>query len=333
MANTKDYSMRELLIDKYLSTGEEYTREELQELVNSGLAERSMHPITAKSTMMSDINEMNGKFFQMYNRDGIVCERRGHKFYYRYANGITSIYNRELTQEEIEKLFTIRALLKGLKGMPQSEWVDEMVAHFDQNMMGSKRLVVSFEEGAKKDAESFQDIFDAIVDKKVLKLRYQKFGTEPSERKICPYFLKQYNHRWYMFVHDEKREGIVCFALDRIVSVSEMNDEEFIKTDVDFNHYFDHVVGVTVPKDGVVERVVLKVDDWVANYLQTYPIHHSQQISRREDGTSELTLDVIITHELEQELLVYGEHVTVEAPAKFKEEMKNRVINMFNNYE
>jgi len=46
-----------------------------------------------------------------------------------------------------------------------------------------------------------------------------------------------------------------------------------------------------------------------------------------------LTLDVIITHELEQELLVYGEHVTVVAPAKFKEEMKNRVINMFNNYE
>ncbi len=53
---------------------------------------------------------MNGKFSQMYNRDGIVCDRRGHKFYYRYADVITSIYNRELTQEEIEKLLTIRTL-------------------------------------------------------------------------------------------------------------------------------------------------------------------------------------------------------------------------------
>ncbi len=208
-----------------------------------------------------------------------------------------------------------------------------MAARFDQNMMGRNRLLVTFEEGAKRDAEFFQDIFNAIVNKKVLKLRYQKFNSEPSERKICPYFLKQYNHRWYMFVHDEKREGIVCFALDRIVSVSEMNDEEFIKTDVDFNHYFDHVVGVTVPKDGEVERVVLKVDDWVANYLQTYPIHQSQKVSRHEDGTSELTLDVIITHELEQELLVYGEHVTVVAPQHFRETMAGRVIKMMENYK
>ena len=34
MANTKDYSMREMIIDQCLSTGREFTREELQEAVS-----------------------------------------------------------------------------------------------------------------------------------------------------------------------------------------------------------------------------------------------------------------------------------------------------------
>lgn len=31
MANTKDYSMREMVLDQCLGTGREYTREQLQE--------------------------------------------------------------------------------------------------------------------------------------------------------------------------------------------------------------------------------------------------------------------------------------------------------------
>jgi len=333
MANTKDYAMREMVIDKYLSTGKEFTRKELQDLVNKHLLERDMVPVKAKVTVLGDIAEMNGKFSQVYGRDGIIYEDIRGIRYYRYADGISSIYNRELTPEEVEKLLEIRTMLKGLHGMPNSSWIDEMAVRFDQNMMGGDRIVVRFEEGAKMDVKFFQMIFDAIVNKKVLKLCYRKFKSEPSERMISPYFLKQYNQRWYMYVHDEKREGVICFSLDRIQSLKVMKDEPYVEADADLNHYLDHIVGVTLPKDGVVERIVLKVDEWVADYLETSPIHKSQQIERLADGYCRVTLDLVVNHELEQELLVYGEHVTVLEPEPFRQKMKMRVNNLFKNYE
>lgn len=47
---------------------------------------------------------MNEKFYSMYEEYGIVAEKRGRLYYYRYRTGIDSIYNRELTAEEVEKL-------------------------------------------------------------------------------------------------------------------------------------------------------------------------------------------------------------------------------------
>ena len=76
MANTKDYSMREMIIDQCLGTGREFTREELQEAVNKGLQSRDMLPIKSKVTILQDINEMDEKFRRMYGTSVIVYEDR-----------------------------------------------------------------------------------------------------------------------------------------------------------------------------------------------------------------------------------------------------------------
>lgn len=76
MANTKDYSMREMVLDRCFSTGKEYTREQLMAIVNKELAQRDMLPIRSRNTLIQDINEMNGKFSNLYGEDGIVFEDR-----------------------------------------------------------------------------------------------------------------------------------------------------------------------------------------------------------------------------------------------------------------
>jgi DnaJ-class molecular chaperone len=101
---TKEYAMREMIIDQCLGTGREFTREELQAEVNKGLESRGMLPVRSKGTILQDIGEMNEKFYRVYQMYGIVSEQRGRKHYYRYRDGIESIYNRELTAEEIELL-------------------------------------------------------------------------------------------------------------------------------------------------------------------------------------------------------------------------------------
>lgn len=64
MANTKDYSFREMVYDQCFSTGKEYTCKQLMEIVNQKLEDRGLMPINSRTTFMQDIAEMNNKFFR-----------------------------------------------------------------------------------------------------------------------------------------------------------------------------------------------------------------------------------------------------------------------------
>ena len=147
MANTKDYAMRESIYDDLFRSGREFTREQLMDIVNRKLEERGMRPILSRTTFMQDIQEMNEKLHLINNRYGIVWEDRHKKRYYRYVDGIDSIYNRELSQEEVENLNEVRNLLCGFNGMPKFGWIDQMMTRLDQTIIGEKREIASFEGG------------------------------------------------------------------------------------------------------------------------------------------------------------------------------------------
>ena len=83
-----------------------------------------------------------------------------------------------------------RSLLQGLRGMPQLEWIDQMSARFDQQIMSPNQTIASFEEGTVGDSRFFLQLFNAIHQKMVLTIVYQRFGFEPKERIIHPYHLK-----------------------------------------------------------------------------------------------------------------------------------------------
>lgn len=333
MANTKDYSMREMIIDQCLGTGREFTREELQEAVNKGLQSRDMLSIKSKVTILQDINEMDEKFRRMYGTSGIVYEDRGRKRYYRYRDGIESIYNRELTSDEIEKLQEVRSLLQGLHGMPQMEWLDQVSVRFDQNIMGPERHIASFEEGTAGDSQFFLQLFEAVNLKQVLTIEYRRFGLESKERIIHPYFLKQFMRRWYLCATIEGKEFITIFALDRILSVRKNTEVAFRETTIDFNHYFDDIVGVTHPDNDVVEQIVIEGDSWAEYYLRTLPIHPLQQLESLGEKGCRVTLSLMVNRELEREILSYGEHLKVIAPEHLRERMRQLLAMLQEEYQ
>lgn len=51
MATSKEYSQREMIIDRYLSTGKDYDGQTLMGLVNKELRTRGMEEITARSNI------------------------------------------------------------------------------------------------------------------------------------------------------------------------------------------------------------------------------------------------------------------------------------------
>ena len=332
MANTKDYTMREMILDRCFSTGKEYTREQLMAIVNKELAQRDMQPIRSRNTFSQDINEMNAKFDKLYGVEGIVFEDRHKKRYYRYRDGIESIYNRELTAEEVEKLHEVRRLLEGLRGMVKMDWLDQMTARFDQKTMGANHPIAGFEDSTEGDTKHFLKLFNAIAHKQVMTIVYQRFGKDPKERIIYPYYLKQYRRRWYLFATILDHEYITCFSLDRILSIAKNDDVPFQESGVDFNHYFDDIVGVSHPDNGVVEHIVLKGDKWLEYYLRALPIHPLQQLESLGDDGCRVMLDVMINNELIQELAFYEDHLRVESPQQLQDRMVERAQRQLDDY-
>lgn len=325
MPNSKDYSYREMIYDQCFSTGKEFTCKQLMDIVNRKLEERGMKLIQSRTTFMQDMMEMNGKFSSLYNKDGIVYEDRHKKRYYRYRYGIKSIYNRELTDEEVEKLQAVRSLLQGFKGMPQFDWIDSMMTRLDQNIIGRQKQIASFEGGTKKDVEYLMPLFNAIINRQVLDVEYTKYFSDSENLILHPYYLKQYWRRWYLFAKREGGKDIEVFALDCMASVKENKSVKYKGTKTSFKHYFDHLVGVTIPPETEVEHIELWADASLMPYLLTMPIHSSQKIIEFDENGCTLSLDVMINYELVQELMFYADRLVVKSPEYFRDNMMERL--------
>ena len=325
MANTKDYAFREMIYDQCFSTGKEFTCKQLMDIVNRKLEERAMKLIQSRTTFWQDMIEMNGKFNTLYGKDGIVYEDRNKKRYYRYRYGIDSIYNHELTEDEVEKLQQVRSILQGFNGMPDFGWIDQMLTRLDQNMMGRQKEIASFEGGTKKDAILLMPLFDAINKRQVLDVEYRKDYRDSETIILHPYYLKQYWRRWYLMAMKEGGNDIEAFSLDRMDSVKVNKEVKYKATKTSFKKYFEHLVGVTVPQEPKVEHIELWADSSLFPYLISSPIHSSQKIVVNEEGNYSLTLDVMINYELIQELMFYGDRLVVTSPAFLRDHMIERL--------
>ena len=332
MANTKDYSFREMVYDQCFSTGKEYTCKQLMDIVNKRLEERWMQHNQSRTNFMQDMKEMNSKFFRMYNKDCIVFEDRHKRRYYRYADGVESIYNRELTQDEVDNLMQVRNLLQGFKGMPQFGWIDQMMTRLDQNIIGKQKEVASFEGGTKKDREYLMMLFNAIINRQVLAVDYRPFFGDSESITIHPYYLKQYWRRWYLFAKRDGGQEIEAFSLDCMESVKINKDIKYKATKTSFKKYFKDMVGVTMPPETDVEHIELWADASIIPYLLAMPIHESQRIRIDDEKNCTVSLDVMINHELIQELMYYGELLAVKSPLHFRDEMMEKFEWVKNSY-
>jgi predicted DNA-binding transcriptional regulator YafY len=117
--------------------------------------------------------------------------------------------------------------------------------------------------------------------------------------------------------------------LDRIVAIYQA-PVEYVATDIDFEEYFDDVIGVTFPKDKNLEAVQLKFSESRFPYVTSKPIHWSQKIIDVENRIIEI--DVIPNNELTALLLSYGSDVEVIAPESVRDDIKFITQESFKNY-
>ena len=97
-----------------------------------------------------------------------------------------------------------------------------------------------------KGNKFIKNIYEAIINKVVLKIIYKPFEKKEQEFNLSPYYLKQYNNRWFLFGKDSNFSSISNLPLDRIQSIERIG-LQFEKNPVDFEGkmdygYFDDIV-------------------------------------------------------------------------------------------
>ena len=130
MATNKHAIIRYQTLDKcFRNPGRRYYIEDLIEACNNSIYEFTGTDIGIKRRQIfEDI-----KFMESPQGWNIPLEhnREGHKVYYRYSDKSFSINNQPLNETEENQLREALLTLSRFKGMPQFEWVDEIIAKLD----------------------------------------------------------------------------------------------------------------------------------------------------------------------------------------------------------
>jgi len=264
--------------------------------------------------------------------------RDGKKVYYRYKDTNFSINNMPLNEVEINQLKAAVDILSQFKGMPQFEWVNELVPKLKQGIASDETSVTIMEFDSNqylKGIEHLGTLHNAIYYKKVLSISYQPFENEvPFEIIIHPSFLKQYNNRWFLFGYNpEKDKNDWNLAIDRIASIKEITGKYQKNTTIDWQEYFEDIIGVTKPIDANVENVVLHFYGRTGNYMESKPLHGSQKSKWLNEKVFEVNLQLIINYELERLILSYADSVSVIQPASLAKVIKNRMKKALEQYQ
>lgn len=261
----------------------------------------------------------------------------GRKVYYRYAVPDFTINEQPLTTEEAQHLETAILTLSRFKGFPCNEWFDKIISNLEWRfkLKRSDHQIIGFDQNRQfKGSEYLSPLIDAIVRQQVLRITYMSYKDQAVERQLTlhPYYLKEYNNRWFLLARDDGYHYMSNLALDRILSLSVAEDIPYIPNrDINFDTYFDEVIGVTIPDDETVrERIVLRFCARQFAYVKAKPLHPSQQILNEEEHL--LSIEVRPNYELDYSILSLGPDVEVLEPADYREHIRQKIEDTLRKY-
>ena len=333
MTTNKNALLRYQILDRCFSNRyRKYTIEDLVDAVNEALYDMYGSEVSMRQ-IRDDIKYMRDRV--SYNAPIEAVPFEGKRCYYRYSDPNYTIFNNELTTEEVTKLCSTINMLGRYRG-GANRWLEEVISNLELRfgIKTNREHVVAFEQNEQlRGLEFLSELIDSAINHQPLNLLYRTYNGKETNIVIHPYHVKQYNNRWFLFGLEQTPNGdrIANRALDRIVKFSKANVPFVPNTSIDFSTRFDDVVGVTIPDDDVQkETVVLKFEPDRFPYVVSKPIHHSQKVLSEEDCI--LQIEVRPNKELGSVIFSYFPHVEVLEPAILREQFKEKISKNLKKY-
>lgn len=304
----------------------QWTIEDLRQACEDALIEYEGIDSVSLRTVQRDIELMRSDKLG-YNAPIIVKQRK----YYMYENPDYSITQLPLSEHDIAELSSAVEILhhyNSFRGMVGS---DDILTRLQDRIgqQGNHEQVVFIDTNTQlKGLHFLSKLYNNIVKHQMIRVEYQSFKSRhPGTFLISPYYVKEFNNRWFVLGYCTKMNDVVTLALDRMLSVEADDASTFIpNTFIKPEEYFGQMVGVTRNLSDPPVPVTLRIDADQAPYVLTKPLHQSQQfIERKDDGSIIVSLQVVLNQELTRLLLGFGEHLEVVAPLKLRQSMARKV--------
>lgn len=290
--------------------------------------------------------------------DAPINNRRGARRI-RYEDASYSI----VTYEMKESLRSMAEQLESIQMNPRLLWLQNLILMLQDSYFTNAMAMEAIDFGDNLEYENssrVHEFFSYILNKQVLELGYNAGFGKTQKRVIHPYFVRQYNNRWFLFGWCEQAakeqkpaSGILNLPLDRIDNVKPVSapyKEVSVQDVKDFKEdYFGDIVGVTrIESEGRIP-LVLRFDfnsgdekkdnasrrDYY--YLRTKPfypyISFPSDESIQENGYAMVSMDIIPNKELEGILLRYADTAKIVGPDDFRKKMLKRIQNIVNKQE
>lgn len=334
MPSNKKPLIRYQIIDRCIrNTARDYGKEELMQAINNELMDRNLEPV-GKVTFYQDIKDMQVEFGAP-----IESRRVGNRTFFKYTDPDYSFSHQPLNQEEIEHLKDAILIMSRFSGVPGLEWVEELTSKLELGTYQEVRnaRIIGFESNEfLVGKEYIGRLFKAIVDRKVLRITYQKFtDSEIKAHLVHPYYLKEYDGRWYLISYLPKRDKLMLLSVDRMQQIEEVTGIDYIEnTRWDLMEYFDDIIGVNRGEEKeTVQRIVLKFSPLMSKYVKTKPIHGTQRkVTEEADGSLTVAIEVIPNFELENLIFSYKDGVEVVSPPFFRDKIHGLLRDALKHY-
>ena len=232
MATNKNAQLRYQILDRCFSNFQKrYKIEDLLDEVNEQLLDIFGTTVSIRQ-IREDIKYMRDRV--SFNAPIVAYPYDGKKCYYRYSDRNYSIYNNDLSVADLNKLQSTIDMLGRFRGTAANVWLEEVISNLEYRfgLKSNAEHLVSFEQNEQlKGIEHLADIIDATVNHQTLAIVYLTFKGKEIAMTIHPYYVKQYNGRWFLYGLNDELNRISNLALDRIQNY-EKSEKPFRKNEL-----------------------------------------------------------------------------------------------------
>lgn len=252
--------------------------------------------------------------------------------YYRYADKDYSITDMPLSQNDYEVMKEAVDMLRQLQDFDQFAEMSDAVSRLQDKLaitQKNRKPIIHFDNVPDlKGLKLLNPLYNYIAHKQTLRIMYQSFSArKPQEFILCPYLLKEFRNRWFLFGSKATDLLLYNLALDRIVSVEPADVTFRENPDFDSEHFFDDVIGVSKNIRNTPRKIRFWASCEQSRYIMTKPVHPSQIVLKKneDDGSCIFQIEVVINFEMYSVFMSYGPGIKIIYPHSAVSYMRDKL--------